>query len=65
MPRKASDNYIRLEKKITNPDTISTIKRLADEKMCTTQEVCYEFIREGVTRENEKKQKLQAFKRAG
>ena len=64
MPKKASDNYIRLEKKITNANAISTINRIATEKMCSPQEVCMELIRQGVTRENERQQKLIEFKKS-
>lgn len=59
MPKRASDNYIRLCKKITNIEVIKGVNELAKDRLATDQEVCYQLICEGVKSELEKKRKLQ------
>ncbi len=55
--KRSSDEYIQLNKKITNKDIRDIISILSKEWKVTDQEVCYEFIRARAVNEIEKRKK--------
>lgn len=54
-PKRTSDDYIQLNKKITNKEIRNIILILARDWRMTEQEVCYEFIRARAISEIEKR----------
>ncbi len=57
-PKRSSDEYIQLNKKITDKEVRNIICLLSKEWHLTDQQVCYEFIRERAILEiNKRKQK--------
>lgn len=57
-PKRSSDGYIQLKKKITDKDIRNVIGILARDWKMTEQQVCYEFIRERAVKEIEKRKVL-------
>jgi hypothetical protein len=47
MARRASDEYIQLNKKITSKEVIKAIKKITEKTKLSTTEVCYRLIHEG------------------
>jgi len=45
-PKRSEDDYIQLNKKITDKEIRNVIKVISIEWCMTNQEVCYQFIRE-------------------
>lgn len=58
MPRRSSDNYIQLNKKITQKPIIAIIKTIASETLVSDQEVCYKMITECAQKEIERRKKI-------
>lgn len=58
MPKRSSDNYIQLKKKITDKEILNIILILKRDWLMTEQEVCYNFIREGALKEINKRKSL-------
>lgn len=57
-PKRSEDDYIQLKKKITDKEIRNVIYIIAREWCMTSQQVCYEFIRERAVLEiNKRKQK--------
>ena len=56
-PKRSSDDYIQLNKKITDKDIRNIIGLTARDWRMTTQQVCYEFIRKQAIAEIEKRNK--------
>lgn len=54
-PKRSSDGYIQLNKKITNKEIRNIICIIARDWKMTEQEVCYEFIRDRSVKEIEKR----------
>ena len=54
-PKRSSDEYIQLNKKITNREIRNIICLIAKDWKITEQQVCYEFIRERAIKEIEKR----------
>jgi hypothetical protein len=54
-PKRSSDDYIQLNKKITDKEIRNIIGVLARDRRMTHQEVCYEFIRIGAIAEINKR----------
>lgn len=63
MPKRSSDNYIQLCKKITKVEVIKGVKEIATDRLATDQDVCYQLICEGVVRELKKKKDIQDFRK--
>lgn len=57
MGKKASDDYIHLNKKITTKVIVNHLKILAKEKGKTEKEICYDLIIEGVMRDFDRRKK--------
>lgn len=58
MPKRSSDDYVQLKKKITNKDVLNIILILKRDWLLTEQEVCYRLILEGAQREINKRKKI-------
>ena len=56
-PKRTSDDYIHLNKKIIDKDIRNIICLLARDWRMTDQQVCYEFIRKQAIIEIEKRNK--------
>lgn len=56
-PKRTSDDYVQLNKKIVDKDIRNIICLLARDWRMTEQQVCYEFIRRQAILEIEKKNK--------
>ena len=54
-PKRTSDDYIQLNKKIIDKDIRCVIRLLVQEWKMTDQEVCYEFVRRQAILEIQKK----------
>ena len=54
-PKRTSDDYVQLKKKIIDKDIRGVIRLLMAEWKMTDQEVCYEFIRRQAIIEIQKK----------
>lgn len=63
MPRRSSDNYIQLQKKITNKDVIKVVGHLSKEWLLSPTETCYQMITEYAKKEIDRRQKIEDFKR--
>ncbi len=48
-------NYIRLQRKICNPQVIITVNQLASEWGLTPEQTCYRILNEAVMKENLKR----------
>lgn len=57
MQRITKANYIRLQRKICNPQVIITVCQLAGEWGITPAEACYRILNEAVMKENFKRRK--------
>lgn len=55
MPKRSSDDYIQLNKKVTNKEVIKIVNVLSSEWLLSPSEVCYRFISESALREIKKK----------
>lgn len=44
MARRSSDNYVRLNKKITNPNVLKELKELSQRSGLPQQEICYRWM---------------------
>lgn len=53
-PKRSSDDYIQLKKKITDKELRNTIARCAKQAMCSEVEMCYQWIRERAVEERKK-----------
>jgi hypothetical protein len=58
MPKRASDNYIQLDKTITNKEMIKSINALAAKWFVSNQAACYRLITEGIERQKELEEKF-------
>ena len=56
--RRSSDNYIRLNKNITDKRICRIISEIADRELMTAQELCYEWIRARALQEIAFKEKV-------
>lgn len=57
-PKRSSDEYIQLHKRVTNKEVIKIVKTLSTEWLLSPSEVCYRFIAESAAREIKKKEEL-------
>jgi len=55
MEKITPNNYIRLQRKICNPQVIITVNQLASEWGLTPAEACYRMLNEAVMKENLKR----------
>lgn len=55
-PKRSSDSYIQLKKKVTNKEIIKIVNILSIEWLLSPNDVCYRFIAESAAREIKKKQ---------
>lgn len=62
-PKRSSDDYIQLNKKITNKEVIKIIKILSEETLFSECEICYRFITESASNEIRKRQKFEQLKK--
>lgn len=58
-PKRSSDSYIQLKKKVTNKEIIKIVNILSIEWLLSPNDVCYRFIAESAAREIKKKQDFQ------
>lgn len=57
MEKITKSNYIRLQRKICNPQVIITVNQMAAEWGLTPSETCYRILNESVMKENFKRKK--------
>jgi hypothetical protein len=62
-PKRSSDGYIQLNKKITNKEVIKIVSVLSTEWLLSPSEVCYRFIADSAAREIKKKEQIEQFKK--
>lgn len=55
-PKRSSDDYIQLKKKITNKEVIKIVSVLSTEWLLSPTEVCYRFIAECAAKEIKKRE---------
>lgn len=53
-PRRSSDDYIHLNKKITGKENIKVLNRLKDEWNITAKDAAYRVLCEGLKRETDR-----------
>lgn len=54
-PKRSSDEYIQLKKKITDKENIKLLTALAEEWNVTDKEAAYRLLCEGMKRERDKR----------
>jgi len=63
-PKRSSDNYIQLKKKITNKEVIKIVSVLSTEWLLSPAEVCYRFIHETAAKEIKKREQIDEIKKS-
>lgn len=57
-PKRSSDDYIQLKKKITNKEVIKIVNILSVELLLSPCEVCYRFVYESASKEIRKRENI-------
>lgn len=57
-PKRSSDDYIQLKKKITNKEVIKIVDVLSAEMLLSRSEVCYRFIHDSASKEIKKRENI-------